>query len=388
MHNPESTAGPRCVHLHVGLPKTGTTSIQEILWQNRAEAAESGLLYPGDAQSAQFDAAVDVQRRRYAEWFRPEMGGAWDRLVARMRDWPGTAVVSSELFATATSREVAAIMADLAFAEVHLVVTVRDLARQIPSAWQENIKTRQTMSFPDYLTALRTDDTHWISGMFWDGQDAPRVLRTWGESLPPGRVHVVTVPPRGSSDNLVWRRFASVLGPGYDRLTNRAPRYNYSLSLADTELVRRLNVELGDDLEWPRYSALVKELLATDILPHRRERPTHIPLPKSEYGWVRERAERIVTEIRGAGFDVVGDLDDLLPSEPSSHVVDADDSDGHLLDVAVHALAELVRNVPPPPVDETGRAKYPVRRPRRHPVARVASLGRRIASRARTPSWR
>ena len=37
------------VFLHVGLPKTGTTELQKVLWENRRRLAENGVVYPGRA---------------------------------------------------------------------------------------------------------------------------------------------------------------------------------------------------------------------------------------------------------------------------------------------------------------------------------------------------
>ena len=40
-------------------------------------------------------------------------------------------------------------------AEVHLVLSVRDLVRQVPAEWQENVKHRAQLSYGDFLDQLR-----------------------------------------------------------------------------------------------------------------------------------------------------------------------------------------------------------------------------------------
>ena len=42
-------------------------------------------------------------------------------------------------------------MQDLSFAEVHVVCTARDLARQIPAVWQEDVKNRHVVTFADFV---------------------------------------------------------------------------------------------------------------------------------------------------------------------------------------------------------------------------------------------
>ncbi|MGH3491647.1 MAG: hypothetical protein ACRDRL_03050 [Sciscionella sp.] len=333
------------VYLHIGAPKTGTTYLQDLLWSNREAVVGAGLLYPGDVEPAHFFAAVDLQPDRYADWSEPSMIGAWDRLVSQVEAWSGPSIISHELLCTATAAEVKRVMADLAFAEVHVICTARDLARQIPSSWQENIKTLQTTPYPEFLTAIRDGEPRWINEQFWGFQDLGRILRTWGSELAPQRVHVVTVPQaRGGA--LLRDRFASVLGIDPDLLQRSTLTPNHSLSPAEAELVRRLNLELEGTVEWQRYTQVVKQHISETMLPARAERH-RIPLPASEYRWVHERTAGMIAEITEAGYDVVGDLADLVPAEPrEGDEVPLVPSEPELLPVAIHILAELVKRPP------------------------------------------
>ena len=45
-----STAMARRVYLHIGLPKTGTTYLQTLMWNNREVLAGQGVLLPGDSR--------------------------------------------------------------------------------------------------------------------------------------------------------------------------------------------------------------------------------------------------------------------------------------------------------------------------------------------------
>jgi hypothetical protein len=333
---------PRRVYVHIGLPKTGTTAVQEMLWHNRGALATAGICYPSPIYAAHFLAAIDLQRGRYRDWLEPLAEGAWARLAEDVRSWPGTAVISCELLATASPEQVRRALASLDFAEVHVICTARDLARQIPSVWQENVKTGQATSFPDLLAALRTGEPAGTSGLFWDYQDVTRILRTWSVDLPPERVHVVTVPRDGSG---VWHRFTTVLGlDGLGvRGLPRTGRDNPSLGSAEVELLRRLNLVL--DVEWPHYAAVVRDQLAAEVLAGRPG-PRRRMVEVADYPWVRKQAQQFVDEIREAEYRVVGDLAELLPLDEDFEAGYQEPSEGELLEVALDALARLVPRVP------------------------------------------
>ncbi|KAA9166361.1 hypothetical protein FPZ12_002015 [Amycolatopsis acidicola] len=362
---------PRRVYLHVGLPKTGTTLIQELLWHNRSTLAGAGVLYPGYVHAAQFHAALDLQPERYRDWHEPAAAGAWDRLAEHIRSWPGTSVVSCELLAPATSKQVRRVTEALAGLEVHVVCTARDLARQIPSVWQENVKTGQRGSLPELVHALRTGEPAETSGLFWDYQDLTQILRTWGAGLPPERVHVVTVPQAGPN---VWPRFASVLGVrAAMQPPSRDGADNVSLGAVETEFLRRLNGVV--DVGWARYAAVVKDQVAQQVLAQRRD-TRRITLPAEEYPWLRKQAQQFIDEIREARYDVVGDLADLLPAEPADAGGLPDPSPQELLDAAIDTVAALVPRLPEEwPPNPPGLKDTLVTLSERHPAVMAMRRG-------------
>lgn len=369
---------PARVYVHIGLPKTGTTYLQELLWHNRNLAAERGLLYPGYVHAAHFHAAVDLQPQRYRDWLEPLAAGAWDRLVAHVQSWQGTSIISSELFATASAAQVDRALATLAFAEVHIICTARDLARQIPSAWQENIRNRHVESFTEFLSAIRSDESSHLGDRFWRYQDLPRVLGTWARDVPPDRVHVVTVPRDTNGNQELWQRFAGVLGVSPAGFANPVRYDNRSLGATDTEVLRRLNLALPAEMGWHQYASVVKEYLAMKILPAAagRQGRDRLVLPASERDWVIAHARRATQAIADAGYAVAGDLADLLPEEPTRPVPaqPPQPTDGEMLGVAVDALAKLVQRMPTNPDRDrtTERLKTTLREFSEHHSATMA----------------
>ena len=54
---------PGRVLLHIGLPKTGTTYLQQVVWGNRDRLASDGILLPGFGHREHLWAALDLQER-------------------------------------------------------------------------------------------------------------------------------------------------------------------------------------------------------------------------------------------------------------------------------------------------------------------------------------
>jgi hypothetical protein len=305
------------VILHVGTPKTGTSYLQHVLFKNKRLLGEHGILYPADRFDAHFLAALDLMRLPWGGLER-EAVGAWDRLAAEVRDWGGaTAVISHEILAGASRSQVGRALESLGHqrdgsgVEVHLVLSVRDLVRQIPAEWQENVKHRSGMSYARFLARI-TDPARnsRIASWFWSVQEVPEILDRWGADLPPERIHLVTVPSPGGAPDLLWKRFSQAFGLEGIDLVLEDERVNPSLGVPETALLRRINRSANRVLEPADYRPLVRELLAHQTLSRRVLSP-RLALPPAQVPWVAEREAAFVAEIERRGYDVVGDLHDL-----------------------------------------------------------------------------
>ncbi|MGR7023831.1 hypothetical protein [Geodermatophilus sp. URMC 62] len=367
------------VVVHIGTPKSGTTFLQELLWESRPALAAAGVLYPGEHPGAHFHAVLDVRQRSFHGHVDPGVAGAWERLVAAARDHQGTTVVSHELFGDLSAEEAARAVADLDFAEVHVVVTVRDLARQLPAVWQEDVKNRHSLPFGDFLEMVRpgsgrpdeqrpaADSTEGHAEAFWLRHDVPAVLRRWAAGLPADRVHVVTVPPQGADPTLLWERFASVVGVDPAVASLPDGRRNQSLGRAESELLRRLNERLDYGVEWPLYASRITHGLAAGALAGRPA-SARLTLPAADHAWVSAVADAGIEALAALGCTVTGDLEDLrVPAAP------ADDDDRtptveELFDAALDAMAALLP-VGPPPASELAPEPAPVEEPVAEPAA-------------------
>jgi hypothetical protein len=333
----------RRVLLHVGAPKTGTSFVQDLLFTHRAALAEQGILYPADRFDAHFLAALDLMELSWGG-LETQAVGAWDRLADRVRGWDGTVVVSHEILATASRQQVRRALDSFGDVEVHVVLSARDLVRQIPAEWQENVKHRRTVGYREFLDKITDPERSGsLASWFWGVQEVPDVLDRWGSTLPPEQVHLVTVPEPGAPRDLLWQRFAGVLGLDPESLPPETTRANPSLGVPETAFVRRINQRVNQGvLANEEYRQLVRELLAHRTL-SQRTGSARLGLPDDVRAWAVDLSVEWVEELGRRGYDVVGSLDELLPDDTAIPFADPDrPEEADVADAGVDAALALL----------------------------------------------
>jgi hypothetical protein len=282
------------------------------LLASRDELAREGveLLAPSRAES--YNVMMGVRGLLRESVDPPDAFSALDRVMARAAatDQP-RALLSQESLGPSRPGRVRHLLERLPGHEVHLIVTARDLARQIPSGWQLLVRTGGKQTYGDFLAQL--DERGPATRRFWWNQDLPAVLGRWARFVPPQRIHVVTVPPPGARRGLLLERFCSVLDVDARELRADVATRNSSIGLVQAELLRRVNLELGGRLGDRRsYGETAKATFGGKILAAQRGEPDKAPAELAD--WCREVAEEHVEFLRSGGFDIVGDLGDLVPS--------------------------------------------------------------------------
>jgi len=338
------------VFLHIGEPKTGTTFLQQVMWGNRRELAAQGLVLPGHHPQDHFRASQDL---RGIEKLPSDPAGSWtgewDIVAQQARQAPQVAVISHELFSAADEEQAARAVRSLQPAEVHIVLTVRDMASLLPAEWQETIKHRNARGWEDWLgdvidrESVDADRRQW---WFWRVHDTLALLALWARHVPAERVHVITMPLPNAGTGLLWERFAGLLGldPAGADLSQARP--NTSLGLPEIEFLRRLNGKLPAEVPDWFYMWTVKEGVAHKAL---ADRPRHgrLVLPADREAWAKEQAEALIAGLADSGYQVIGDLDELRPRASGAASLagsPADQPPDEVLDAAVDAAAALVVN--------------------------------------------
>jgi hypothetical protein len=325
----------RRVFLHPGPPKTGTTYIQSLLYANREWLRGNGLLVVG-SQAAHFNAANDLLGTTSRRGAKVPVG-AWDAMAARVRRFDGDVVMSCERYSLLRAAQVRRVAADLADCDLHLVLTLRDVATVLPARWQEGLKNGSGTSWTDFCEemATRPNALRRVSR-------AHSSLQLWSALLPPEKVHVVTVPPSSAPRTLLLERFCEVLGLDPTALaTLDAPRANPSLDLVGAEVVRRLNAD-HPGLSPQAHHEEVKAFLVGRVLAAtpRGERPQ---LTEAAFTAAHAESARIADLVRARGLPVVGDLGDLTCARAPEPRAGAQRPDPEAVTAAaVAAVAALV----------------------------------------------
>ena len=330
----------RRAFLHVGTAKSGTSYLQDLWWRHRDELRSRDLLLPGRGRRDHFTAAALVKgMSTVVEDLGDRDRGVWDRLVEEARDWHGDVLISNEHFADSPADAAAAALADLGSAaeEVHVVVTARDLGRVLPSAWQQRVKMGARMPYRKFLGSVRREDG---DRKFWRYQDVPAILRVWTAGLPGDRVHVVVVPGPGAPRDELWVRTSSVLGLDVTGLDTEAQRPNDSLGVVEAELLRRVNDTVPREHRTAAYSRHLKGSFVPRALVGSAPRDS-FAIPDNHVSWIEESAAAVVATLRASPYDVVGELDDLLPALAADGRTPDQVSDAELLSVAAVALSRL-----------------------------------------------
>lgn len=334
------------VFFHVGAPKTGTTYLQNVLFQNRGLLASNGVLYPYADLGQSYRSMQDFGRRGWSGGKTRKFAGEWRTVAERAQRWDGdTVIVSNELLGGAPANRIARGLRRVEPAEVHVVFTARDLARQLVSDWQEHVKHNHTVTleqFVDDLIEFGRDAPEPFGELFWGMHDPSYVLKRWAAFVPPQRIHLITVPQPGAPRDALWRRFCAVTGLQPDRYDWHTKRANPSMGVVETELVRRIN--FGVQRMRPEvYDPLVRRLLAEDILGGRSPR---LRLPPGRLEWITARSQQLIAELAASGYRVEGDLAELLP-RPQDHegyVSPTTLTDADVAPAAIRAATELLRH--------------------------------------------
>ncbi len=335
---------PVSVVLHVGLPKTGTTYLQNVLATCRSELREQGVHYPLPRPGAHFRGAVEVRGSAAKFGLDPgELAGSWRGLCEEARAFDGVTILGHEVLAGATPEEIERALAPLADLDVRIVVSARDLGRQATAHWQEEVKLGHCGSFADFEGDQLRADTGPDAGPdaggrrphFWHAQDWADALRRWTAPLTPQAGHLVIAPRPDAPPQELWRRFAEAVGIGPEALTPPDEvSANVSLAGPEIALLRAVNAVIGDRLGRAERLRLVKREWAEGDLALRPG-----PRPRTPYALrpVLEQATASwISQVTAAGHVVHGDLAELDPvtgdqHDPSPDVSPPTDSDPEVI---------------------------------------------------------
>jgi hypothetical protein len=315
----------RGVLLHIGPHKTGTTAIQASIAAARPRLAARGYQYPGRQRQHQKAAQAAGNRLGPAGLRKPAQRD-WNQLVAEVhaqRD--KRVIVSAEAFTEADDERARKIVRRLGGDDVHVVITLRPLAKILPSAWQQYVRNRMRTPYDEWLDQILNKFTGEPRfGSFWQRHRHAELAARWLSFVGPDRLAIVVA---SDSDRLaLMRSFETLLDLPEGFLEPQEAGDNRGLTGEEIELVRQLNVAFRERGWSAELFHHVMRRGAIHRMQLRRPDPDepriHTP------AWAVDRANEIARDasarIRELGVTVLGDLDSLsaVRADPEPAAVD------------------------------------------------------------------
>ncbi len=329
------------VVLHIGAMKSGTSFIQNVLHMNRERLSEHGILFACERWRQQVLAVRELSERGGQGQQPITPDGPWQHLVDVVDEWPETAVVSMEFLAPRQRPKIEIIKEAFADSDIQVVLTARDLARNLPAMWTESTQNRGVRTWDEFLDAVRSPDKGQRPGRwFWKHQAISEIASRWVDAV--GRDHftLITVPPRGAPPGVLWERFAEVAGIPDGLCDTENVRSNPGIDAASAMVLRALNERLAEDGDFtPRdYERFVKGVLAKQGLVKRGRES--VPLGVDER-WVRRRSKDELDKLSKLDLRVVGAIEEL-EAKPVPGVHTRDVSVEQQLEAALDGLTYIV----------------------------------------------
>ena len=330
--------------LHIGVHKTGTTAIQAALANARPELGSYGVQYPGTHQAHRAVASSAMNRRlgwRPGGAPDPEKG-AWNDFVRDAHSFSGVTVCSSEFFAESDDETARAIVNAICVDRVRVVITLRNLGKILPSAWQQLLKSGYEVDYASWLDNAfnaQEPELHAKSRNFWIRHRHDIVVRRWADLVGAERVTVVVVDD--SDRTGIYSAFEQLLGiPAGELAAFRDESNNRSMTVPEAEFLRALNIAVGGGKGWKPYShkqhdGLIKAMTEGRAAPAGEPR---LETPQ----WALDRAAALahdyVEVIRELGVNVIGNLDVLEARLSGPERIDYTDIDRLPIDAAVASI--------------------------------------------------
>lgn len=330
--------------IHIGPHKTGTTTLQGAFWLARPWLAKHGVAYLGTGRRHTTRAAESATpvTGRGPMWAQQAPNQAdWRRLVAATAAaGDRRVVISSERFCNADEKVARQIVDGLGGDRAHIVVTLRPLAKIVPSQWQQYVQDGLRTPYQEWLDMMfRRAPYEKPTPSFWRRHRHGQLVERWAAVVGPDNVTVIVVDQ--ADPRMILRTFESMTGLPEASLVPKADVRNRSLTLGEAELVRLLNEQFRDR-GWSEavYDRFLRRGAVVQMKNNHQPSPDEPRLvtPKWALDQAAEIGAAAADAISALGVRVVGDLASLaaVPADPAE-----DWSDTPVLPVDAAAQAIL-----------------------------------------------
>ena len=306
--------------LHIGAPKTGTTSLQQSAARSRRQLREGGVRYPGRQENhRQFARSLLGLKRE--PWLAEPAPAHWakgilEQLAGNDRDY---GLVSSEAFSIADARGVERVRAAFTM-PTHVVLTLRPLPGMLLSMWQQRVKNGESEPFETWLNGAFRElpVLHMPGADVFAENDGTNLVGRWADAFGPENMTVVVLDP--TDRDHIFRVFEDLLSQRRGTLDRVSA--NSGMSAIETEFFRQAAERISRETGSSPRRRLFHGGAVNSVISDRPRRADESALRVPE--WVVPRAAaaaiRIAEQIDSAGVRVLGDLTDLAaagrPGDP------------------------------------------------------------------------
>lgn len=312
------------IMLHIGAHKTGTTSLQAALYEARETLAAQGVfnLVPVGSESANVAARAVQRLPASGTSGSPVDYKIWEQIVASSAKHRGSRVaISAEAFAVSEPAVIENIVRELGRDRLHVVVTLRPLAKILPSQWQQDLHGAwQSSAFDTWLKEVLKDPRASrrvgpvdVPHRFWYRHRHDELVLRWARLVRPERITIVVVDDQRSE--ALFETFEQLLGVQAGTLPRNVSSRNRSMTLPEMLIMQRYgklleSSELGRRVvEQARYHRALRIL--RKIRPDNL-RDARLQIPSWSHARVGEIQEEMRVRLASIRANVVGSLDRLV----------------------------------------------------------------------------
>ena len=335
--------GPREVILHIGPPKTASTTIQRAIHAISPALRTSGTRTSVDVYQELFRLYKSDPKGRRTSNAVKEFQRVANSLLAQGAE---RLIVSSEIMAWLDPESIECVLDAFGRDRVRVVFGIRSLAGMIPSIWQEQLKHQFKVDFTDWLEALfgelsppgskaehqstknfefgpASSAAQFRAERFWHANDQGALAHRWSAALSSERVTGFVVDssrPRSTLENA-----GAALGLG-DQLTLASiERENASLGARSCETLLQLN-RSADRRQVPMRIRHMRSEVMVEYLSRNADNSDRLKMPKSYESLVLARQDQILTTLRSEHTVVHGDLGALTKNDLAAYGALSSDS--------------------------------------------------------------
>jgi hypothetical protein len=300
--------------LHIGPHKTGTTSLQAALRENSATLKAHGVEYlTQDTKPAANRVARSLLRLPfigkevvpYAEWeqFAQEINQS---------DAPRI-ILSGEEFSFCGSKEIHELARTFGLDRLHVVITIRPIARILPSHWQLDLRAGATTKhLDDWLQeklhpslAQRCASMLGLQKSFWFLHRHDALYQRWAKIL--GRRAVTVVIVDEANPNAQYEVFEKLLGVPSGTVRGSTLRNSSMKELEAHTLLQVYSLLKSEGWAAPRFkrAEFVEYLKRAG---YESDQDLKMLLPEWSRIEVGKISESIAAVLRGSGVRLIGNV--------------------------------------------------------------------------------